>query len=313
MVSNSREIKRRIKSVTNIGQITKAMEMVSAAKMRKAQSAATASRPYATLSSQLLKNLVAKTGVDNHPLIKRVMPEDQKILVQKILIVLISSDRGLAGAFNTNVISKALSLLNSDVVGRFIGPDKADKSADYEAKNYDAKNHFDFITVGKKGSDAVKRLGHNIVATFPAKDKVSFTDAHAIAGIAMQDFLGFKYEKVFIIYTDFISTLVQHPNILQLLPFSSEGQENKQDLLFEPSPDEVLESLITRTVEFAVYQTLVEAAASEHSARMVAMRNANDAAGELIEDLSLSYNQARQAGITRELSEISAAKLAMEG
>lgn len=291
-MANSKEIKRRIKSVTNIGQITKAMELVSAAKMRKAQGAATASRPYATLSSQLLRNLVAKTGLDNHPLIKRVMPEDQKIPAQKILAVLISSDRGLAGAFNANVISKALGLLKEN------GSEK-----------------FDFITIGKKGADAIKRLGHNIVATFPAKDKISFTDARAIARIAMQDFLAFKYEKVFIIYTDFVSTLVQKPNILQVLPFASESGIRNQELgiIFEPSPDEVLESLITRTVEFAVYQTLVEAAASEHSARMVAMRNANDAAGDLIEDLSLSYNQARQAGITRELSEISAAKLAMEG
>ncbi|MEJ0021155.1 MAG: ATP synthase F1 subunit gamma [Candidatus Doudnabacteria bacterium] len=288
-MANSKEIKRRIKSVTSIGQITKAMELVSAAKMRKAQVAATSSRPYATLSSQLLKNLAAKSDLSSNPLINRVLPDDQKIPVQKILAILVSSDRGLAGAFNANVIGKALDLLKEN------GSEK-----------------FDFITIGKKGADAIRRSGHNIVAAFPAKDKVSFTDSKAIAQIAIQDFLAFKYEKVFIIYTDFVSTLVQRPNILQLLPFSSEGEEIKQDLLFEPSPAEVLESLITRTVEFAVYQTLVEAAASEHSARMVAMRNANDAAADLIEDLSLSFNQARQAGITRELSEISAAKLAME-
>jgi F-type H+-transporting ATPase subunit gamma len=292
-MSNSKEIKRRIKSVTNIGQITKAMELVSAAKMRKAQSAATSSRPYATLSSQLLKNLVAKADLNAHPLIRRILPEGEKMPVQKVLAILISSDRGLAGAFNTNVINKALGLL----------------------KENDSQE-FDFITVGKKGADGVRRLGHNILATFPAKDKVSFTDARAISQIAMQDFLAFKYEKVFIIYTDFVSTLVQRPNILQLLPFESVRSRvsvQGSELLFEPTPDEVLENLITRTVEFAVYQTLVEAAASEHSARMVAMRNANDAAAELIEDLSLSYNQARQSGITRELSEISAAKLAMEG
>lgn len=289
-MANSKEIKRRIKSVTNIGQITKAMELVSAAKMRKAQGAATSSRPYATLSSQLLKNLVAKSGLNAHPLINRVLPEGEKIPVQKILSILISSDRGLAGAFNANVINKAIGLFKQE------GAEK-----------------FDFVTVGKKGADAIKRSGHNIVATFPAKDKVNLIDARSIAKIAMQDFLAFKYEKVFIIYTDFVSTLVQKPNIMQLLPFSSEGQEAKLDLMFEPSPGDVLENLIARTVEFAVYQTLVEAAASEHSARMVAMRNANDAAGELIGDLSLSFNQARQAGITRELSEISAAKLAMEG
>jgi len=314
MASNAREIKRRIKSVTNIGQITKAMELVSAAKMRKAQSAATSSRPYATMSSQLLKNLVAKTGLDNHPLIKRVMPEDQKVPVQKILAILISSDRGLAGAFNGNVINKAMGLV---VAEDFSLPQNGGLKTSATSSH---KNLFDFITVGKKGADALRRMGHNIVATFQAKDKVSFIDARAMADIAMQDFLAFKYEKVFIIYTDFVSTLVQQPNILQLLPFSSEEERPAfaeasagEDFLFEPNSDEVLKNLITRTVEFAVYQTLVEAAASEHSARMVAMRNANDAAGELIEDLSLSFNQARQAGITRELSEISAAKLAMEG
>jgi F-type H+-transporting ATPase subunit gamma len=293
MASNSREIKRRIKSISNIGQITKAMELVAASKMRKAQSAATASRPYATISSELLRGLVAKTDLTSHPLISRVLPIGNKIPVQKILVILITSDRGLAGAFNTNVIGKALGLIKEN------GSEK-----------------FEFVTIGKRGMDTIRRLGHNIVATFPAKDKVNFTDARTIAGIAMQDFLGFKYEKVFIIYTDFVSTLVQRPNILQLLPFSEQGtggREQAAEILFEPSPDDVLENLISRTVEFAVFQALVEAAASEHSARMVAMRNANEAAGDLLGDLSLSYNQARQAGITRELSEISAAKLAMEG
>lgn len=296
MASNSREIKRRIKSISNIGQITKAMELVAASKMRKAQIAATKSRPYAVLSSELLKNLVSKADLSSQPLIERVMPIGGKIPAQKILVVLISSDRGLAGAFNTNVINKALGVLkeNDSPAGR---------------------EKFDFVTIGKRGTDAIRRLGQNIVATFPAKDKVSFTDARDIAQIAMQDFLAFKYEKVFVIYTDFVSTLVQRPNILQLLPFSEQGTGNRQqaaEILFEPSPDDVLETLITRTVEFAVFQALVEAAASEHSARMVAMRNANEAAGDLLGDLSLSYNQARQAGITRELSEISAAKLAME-
>lgn len=293
MANNTREIKRRIKSVRNIGQITKAMELVSAAKMRKAQTAAVQSRPYATLSSQLLKTLAQKSGQLKHPLINRVAPEG-KIPAQKILSVLITSDRGLAGAFNTNVINKALEILKAE------GGEK-----------------FDFITIGKKGTEVVRRLGYNIIATFPSKDRgLTILDAKPIAKVAVDDFLAFKYEKVFIIYSDFVSILVQKPNMLQLLPFSQKADNSKQmadELLFEPSADDVLENLVARTIEFEVYQTLVEAAASEHSARMVAMRNANEAAGDLIEDLSLSYNQARQAGITRELSEISAAKLAMEG
>ena len=305
MANNTKEIKRRIKSIKNIGQITKAMELVSAAKMRKAQMAATASRPYSTLSSQLLKNLIAKTDLTNHPLINRVMPDGQKEPAQKILIVLVTSDRGLAGAFNSNVISKALAMIKNEEFSA--------GGARLPGRQGSAFGG-DFITVGKKGADAVRRLGHNVVATFPMKDKVSIFDAQPIAQIASQDFLAWKYEKVFIIYTDFVSTLVQKPNILQLLPLVEQGDRDAQDdFLFEPNADEVLETLVTRTIEFAVYQTLVEAAASEHSARMVAMRNANEAAGDLIDDLSLTYNQARQASITRELSEISAAKLAMEG
>jgi F-type H+-transporting ATPase subunit gamma len=295
MPSNSKEIKQRIRSIRNIGQITKAMELTSAAKMRKAQVAATASRPYSTLSGELLRNLLSKTEEVKHPLLNRVLPEeDGRVLpMQKVLIVLISSDRGLAGAFNSNVVSKAVAMLKNE------GAEK-----------------FDFITIGKKGADAIRRMGYNIVASFPAKDKATILDAQPIAEIATQDFLSFKYEKVFIVYTDFVSTLVQKPNVLQLLPFDSQVSGDRlqeTEFLFEPSPEDVLETLVTRTIEFEVYQTLVEALASEHSARMIAMRNANEAAGDLIQDLSLSYNQARQAGITRELSEISAAKLAMEG
>ena len=309
MPSNSKEIKRRIKSVGNIGKITKAMELVSAAKMRKAQLAATASRPYSKLSSELLQNLVAKADLSHHPLIQRVLPEDDpeatvgagKVPVQKILAILISSDRGLAGAFNSNVVNKAIALIKNEEFSAGGGP----------------ASGWDFITVGKKGADTARRLGYNIVASFPAKDKVDLNDATTIAEVAMQDFLAWKYEKVFVIYTDFVSTLVQKPNVMQLLPFErtqvTGDRLQNDDFLFEPNADAVLETLIKRTVEFAVYQALVEAAASEHSARMVAMRNANEAAGDLIEDLTLSYNQARQSGITRELSEISAAKLAMEG
>ncbi len=294
MPNSTKEINRRIRSIKNIGQITKAMELVSAAKMRKAQAAAVSSRPYATLSSELLQSLVANANLQNHPLVTRVMPEVGKVpTLQKVLIILISSDRGLAGAFNTNVINKAAAIAKAE------GAEK-----------------IDFVTIGKKGADAILRMHYNIVASFPGKDRgVTALDAEPVAVMAMDDFLKFKYEKVFVVYTDFVSTLIQRPNILQLLPFQKQdtsGKKQEQEFLFEPSPDEILDKLIDRTVKFAVYQAMVEAAASEHSARMVAMRNANEAAGDLLDELSLSYNQARQAGITRELSEISAAKLAME-
>lgn len=294
MSNNSRDIKRRIKSVKNIGQITKAMELVSAAKMRKAQTSTLASRPYAELSSNLLRGLMNKIDSSKFPLINRILPEGQKIVAQKVLIILMTSDRGLAGAFNTNVLNKALEIVKQD-----------------GAKEYD------FITVGKKGADATRRTQQNIIAVFPAKDRnVTILDAKPVAEIAITDFLSYKYEKVFVVYADFISTLVQKPNLLQILPFSSETNgktENFDDqFIFEPDPNQVLDGLISKIIEFSIFQAMQETAASEHSARMVAMRNANDAAKDLIDDLSLSYNQARQSGITRELSEISAAKLAME-
>jgi len=310
MATNSKEIRRRIKSTQSIAKITKAMELVSAAKMRKAQSQALASRPYSVLSAELLRNIAGKTGQANHPLLGRVI--DGKIKSSKILAIVITSDKGLAGSLNSNVINKTVGVLREE----------GDK---FSAGGGPASG-WDFMTVGRKGADAVKRLGGNIIATFPAKDKnVTSNDSKPIAEIAMTEFIKGVYEKVFIVYPQFISTLVQKPNILQLLPFSTEVDAKPQEparlndfsrsggeFLFEPSPDAVLENLVTRAIEFSIYQTLAEAAASEHSARMVAMRNANEAAGELIDDLSLSYNQARQAGITRELSEISAAKLAME-
>ena len=286
---NSKEIIRRIKSTKNIAKITKAMELVSAAKMRRAQAQATSSRPYARLSAELLQDMMTRAGHDN-PLINRVIP-DGVTASNRILMILITSNKGLTGSLNTNITNKAVELLRQEGAERF-----------------------DFITIGKKGADTVRRLNHQVIAAFESKDKnLSILDARPIAEIAVKDFLEFKYEKVFLVYSDFVSTLVQKPNITQLLPFVSKELATKEDYLIEPDADSVLDDLIGRTIDFVVYQALVESVASEHSARMVAMRNANDAAGELIDDLTLSYNQARQANITRELAEISAAKLAMEG
>lgn len=286
MAANTREIRRRIRSVKNIGQITKAMELVSAAKMRRAQGQALASRPYSQISSQLLKNLVSKIGAIDHPLAGH--PQDGNF---KKLIILVTSDRGLAGALNTNVINAAVKLAKSE-----------------------GQENVDFVTVGKKGADMIRRMKFNIVAAFGSKDRnISIFDAKSMAGIGISDFLSKKYDKVYIVYTNFISTLTQKANVIQLLPLASAPEDNAdEEYLFEPSAPLILDRLINRTIEFTVYQTLVEAAASEHSARMVAMRNANQAASDLIDDLQLFYNQARQAGITKELAEISAAKLAME-
>jgi F-type H+-transporting ATPase subunit gamma len=291
MSGNSRDIKRRIKSVKNISQITKAMELVAAAKMRRAQEQTRASRPYAQISAGLIKNLTKKADYLKNPLLSKVIADKQG--TQKLLAVLISSDKGLTGSLNTNLLQKAHELLKTE-----------------------GKERFDVLTVGKKAGDAARRLSLNIVGSFDSKDKdVSINDAKPIAQIATEDYLSSKYEKVFLVYTDFVSTLIQKPNIVQLLPFSDHESGNMYhvpEYLFEPDADQVLDKLVTNTIEFIVYQSMLEAVASEHSARMVAMKNASTAAGDLIDDLSLTFNQARQAGITKELSEISAAKLAME-
>jgi F-type H+-transporting ATPase subunit gamma len=293
-MASSRDIKRRIKSVKNISQITKAMELVAAAKMKKAQEQTKASRPYAQLSSALLKNLSHKSDNLYHPLLSK-MVAPSGVESQKVLAILISSNKGLTGALNTNLFSKANELLKSE-----------------------AKEKFDVVTVGKKSSDAARRLGLNIIASFEGKDKnITIIDAKPIAQVAIDDYLSDKYEKVFVIYTDFISTLLQKPNILQVLPLTSDETTieslTQGEYIFEPNSSKVFDKIIISTIEFIIYQSLVEASASEHSARMVAMKNASTAANDLIDDLSLTYNQARQAGLTKELSEISAAKLAMEG
>jgi F-type H+-transporting ATPase subunit gamma len=293
MPQSTREIRRRIKSVKNIGQITKAMELVSASKMRKAQVSAFASRPYAQLSSELLKGLLGKVSPAAHPLLERALPEYSRVAPQhKALVILITSDKGLAGSLNTNAIAKGLKVIRDEGAGKV-----------------------DFIAVGKKGADALRRTKQNVAAVFPGKDRgITQADAKPIAKIAIDDFLNFTYDKVYVVYTHFISTLLQKPEILQILPLVEKAAApDAIEYEFEPSTDEVLDQLIYRYIGFAIYQCWTEAVASEHSARMVAMRNANQSASDLIDELTLSANQARQAGITRELSEISAAKIAMEG
>src|SRR3989338_3227027 len=230
MATNSKEIRRRIKSTQSIAKITKAMELVSAAKMRKAQLAAQASRPYATLSAELLQNIAARTGQINHPLMRQVVngkPSDRF--------------RGLAGSLNTNIINKTIELVKI-VRNEF----RVFKSGNDELDRvHTAVGVTEFITIGKKATEAIRRFKDaKIIATFPGKDKViTSADSKPIAEIAMKEFAAAVYEKVFVIYPQFISTLVQKPNILQLLPFESAERRGVRDegreFLFEPSPGEV--------------------------------------------------------------------------
>lgn len=299
MAVSTRDIKRRIRSITSTKQITKAMELVSAAKMRKAIKAVQATRPYAGLAWETVLNLAAKTDRAQYPLLKQRPVKNEAI-------VLISSNRGLCGGFNQQVVR---------LVSDYIRQRKIDQP---EAK-------MNLVVLGKRGRDAVFKLGHTIVAEFEKVDVVTdLAKITPLSRLLIDDFIAEKYDRVMMAYTDFVSALKQLPRMRQLLPIErqidglgevSGDKENTaetatdfSEYLFEPSPKEVLQAILPRLVEVQVYQAVLESNASEHSARMMAMRNANENAEEYITDLVLSFNQARQAGITRDLSEISASR-----
>jgi F-type H+-transporting ATPase subunit gamma len=289
---STRDIRRRIKSVKNTAQITKAMQMVASAKMRKAQMAAISGRPYATLMNNVLAAVTAAAGDFTNPLI-------EKREVKKRGLIIISTDKGLCGALNTNLLREAT---------------KFDKATTVH------------ITAGRKASQFVARTKRELAAEFTYKDNPMFTEARAISKFAQELFLSGKVDAVDVLYTNFVSTLVQKPEIRQLLPIGDikalesdvhghgEGaalHQTTTEYLFEPSGAGVLDALLPHYLNFQVFQFLLEAKASEHSARMVAMKNATDNAKQLIKDLTLEYNKLRQANITRELLEITSAAMAM--
>lgn len=296
-MANTRDIRGRIKSVGNTKKITKAMELVAASKMRRAVQQALMTRAYAKAAWEVLTNVSAVTNPDLHPLLTARN-------ITRVALVVISSDRGLAGGLTTNIVRQTLEAL------------KAEKAP------------VDIITVGTKAADALRRLNANIVAAFPnAHTHPTIADLQPIVKIAIDDYVAGVYDKVLVVYTDFVSTLAQKARARQLLPVTkttvqsilddvapeiSEKPSVATEYLFEPHPEMVLEKMIRNLVQSQLYQVVLESLASEHAARMVAMRNATDAADELMTDLNLTYNQARQAGITREIAEISAGRAALE-
>jgi len=287
-VASAREIRRRIRSVKNIKQITKAMETVAASKMRRAQQQTLATRSYAEKAREVLGSIARQTvrGAVPHPLLQQ---RDQR----NVALILITADRGLAGSFNSNMIREALRWMREQ------------------------KGNVSVIAVGRKGRDFMLRVGRPIRAEFvPVPDPPTLAAALPIARIAMEDFLKGDLDAVYLGYTDFQSTLRQVPVIQQLLPVEpvwlSDERRGMVDYIYEPSAEDVLASVLPRFTEMLVYQALLESAASFFSAQMVAMRNANDAAGELIDDLTLTYNKARQESITRELLDIAGGSAALE-
>jgi F-type H+-transporting ATPase subunit gamma len=281
-VASPREIRRRIRSVRNISQITRAMEMVSASKMRRAQQRVTSSRAYAERLQGVIADL-ASLQLDPEDLARFPLLNQREI--KNAAIIVIAPDKGLTGPLNSNILRRASGfILNEAGV-----PVKV-------------------VAVGKKSRDYMARAGQNMIANFTELgDNFELDTIRPIAQVAVDEFIAGEVDAVYLVYARFVNTLTQVPDVMQLLPIiRPEGEGEFGEYIFEPSPDEVLEQLLPRYVEIQVYQTLLEATASEHSARMVAMRNATDNAKELASELQLSYNKARQALITREVAEISA-------
>ncbi|HEX7544127.1 MAG TPA: ATP synthase F1 subunit gamma [Candidatus Limnocylindrales bacterium] len=274
---SQRDIRRRINASKNISKITRAMQFVAASKLRHAQQATLAARPYSDLLDEILADLAMVLSGEEHPLLGR--HEEGKRLV-----VLITSDRGLAGPLNTNAV-------------RFAAHEIVDHPGDLE-----------LVSVGRKGRDAMRRSGVPIVAHFPGYgDRPSFEDVLPLARLISDEYEAGTYNQVDIVYTHFVSTLVQRAAKFQLLPIEpstdTRGISGSQ-FIFEPAPAEVLSELLPRYLGTRLFQTALESTASFFSSQMVAMKNATENADELIEDLTLSYNKARQANITRELIEI---------
>lgn len=287
-----REVRNRIRSVKNISQITRALEAVSASRVRRAQARTLASRAYSEKAWEILLNVQAAIGgTPLHPLL--IDREE----VNNIMVILITSDRGLAGSYNSNVMR---------VAERF--EQRVGKPVQY-------------ITVGRKGRDSFARLGKNIVAEFtdlPSEPGIS--DTTPISRLAKDAFLSGEVDEVLVAYTDFINILTQRPVVLPYLPLTTESEakrvvaemvkdvpavsESGGDYEIEPSPAAVIDEIVPRFTELLLYQALLESQASEHAARMAAMRNATDNASQLVNDLTLEYNKARQAAITSEILDI---------
>jgi F-type H+-transporting ATPase subunit gamma len=280
---SERELVRRVRTVRNIQQVTKAMQTISASKMRRAQAAVLASRPYEEKLREILMSLTPYTDPEIHPLLQRRE-------VRRAGIVLITTDRGLVGAMNANMVRAAL-------------------------RHAEQLRSAGYIAVGRKGVGAIRRLRQPLIAEFSRLgDRPTTSETNPIARAAVDEFLSGSVDEVYLAFTRFVSTIKQVPTIRRILPLVP--AEERRELpplqyIFEPDPEAVLEAVIPRLIAIAVYQALLENIASEQSARMVAMRNATDAATDLIETYTLAANKARQWRITKEMLEIASGSEAL--
>ena len=332
----TKELKTRIKSIQGMRKVTKAMQMVSAAKMRKAQTAVVNSRTYAGLAWELVGSLMpASSGVilrsaadegsqdaDSSDALR--MTPSLNLLKQfpnakKVGVIVLSTNRGLVGSLNSNLINKIKEV---------------DGGNGIKGNDGTHETIAELIVYGKKAKVIAQRMGKNIMADFTKLDKTITTeDIFPLAKLITDSYLTGEYKKIVIVYNHYVSTAVQKPTVKQLLPFgetsakgvglSAKSEQTElspnplalsaqADFLFEPTPTQVLEHLLPRIIESQLYQTILESDASEHSARMIMMKNATDAAGDLVGDLTLTYNRLRQGKITTELAEITAGRIALE-
>lgn len=282
-MASSRDIKKRIKGVKNIQQITRTMEMVAAAKLRKAQNAAQNARPYAEKINALIHNIGQAVGNIQHPLIK-----ERK--VRKVAMVVLTSNKGLCGAFNTNVIRLAEGYLRRSV----------------------DKEHVLFC-IGKKGADYFRRREYNVKKSYtPSEKKIELPLISELVKDLSRGYEDGEFDQVMVFFSQYVSPMIQKPTDLTIIPFThsnaeGEGEKRKpavRDYIFEPDPEELMNELIPKYLESQIYSALAQTQAGEQAARLIAMKNATDSAKEVIHTLTLSYNKARQAGITKEILEI---------
>ena len=288
----TRELTRRIKSVKSTRKITRAMQLISAAKMRKSQMATLASRTYTKLAWELIQSLGSQSAIES-PL-TRMYPE-----AKKVGLVIISSNRGQVGGFNNNLFKK---------IRQF--------------EEQEPELISEVVVMGKKARENALRLKKNVLAEFEKLDTtIPVEQIYPLVTMLADTYRSGKYGKILIVYNHFASTLVQVPTIKTLLPFSADAGPAPEkteiaaavsEAIFEPSPKEVAQHLLPRILESQIYQAILESDASEHSARMVMMKNATESAGDLIDDLTLTFNSLRQSKITTELSEITAGRIALE-
>ncbi len=286
-MASGKEIRTKIKSIKNTQKITRAMEMVATSKMRKANERVRAARPYAQKIRNVIGHLAHAHPEYQHPYL-------QERTIKRVGFIVVSSDRGLAGGLNSN-------LLKTTVVAM---------------KEWSQQGTaIDICTVGAKGAGFFKRLGGNIVAQVShLGDAPAIVSLIGTIKVMLDAYNEGRIDRLFLVYNEFVNTIVQRPQVQQMLPLQSDEDTqlgHQWDYLYEPEAKEVLDQLLARYVESLVYQGVLENVASEQAARMVAMKNASDNAGDIISDLQLAYNKARQASITQELSEIVAGAAAV--